>query len=120
MINPAEHVYDDDPNRGHPDVRTRLKDVSYFFLGNGLIQAAVQWAPGGEGTPLGLLLMDPDRLRKKREALTMDADSGLERTMVGVEVGGAWHEPTAGGDARPLDDARRRAGRRSRVVMGRR
>jgi hypothetical protein len=95
MINPSEHVYDDDPNRGHPDVRTRLKDVSYFFLGNGLIQAAVQWAPGGEGTALGLLVMDPDRLRKKREALTMDADCGLERTMVGVEVGGAWYGATA-------------------------
>ena len=96
MINPSEHVYDDDPNRGHPDVRTRLKDVSYFFLGNGLIQAAVQWAPAGEGTALGLLVIDPDRLRKKREALTMDADRGLERTMVGVGIGGAWHEPTAG------------------------
>ena len=97
MINPTEHVYDDDPNRGHPDVRTRLKDVSYFFLGNGLIQAAVQWAPGGEGTPLGLLVMDPDRLRKKREALTMDAVRGLEQTVVRVEVGGALHEPTAEG-----------------------
>ena len=41
MINPSEHVYDDDPDLGHPDVRTRLKDVSYFFLGNGHIQAAV-------------------------------------------------------------------------------
>jgi hypothetical protein len=97
MINPSEHVYDDDPNRGHPDVRIRLKDVSYFFLGNGLVQAAVQWASAGEGTPLGLLLMDPNRLRKKREALTMDAVRGLERTMVGVEVGGVWHEPTARG-----------------------
>ncbi len=95
MINPSEHVYDDDPNRGHPDVRTRLKGASYFFLGNGVIQAAIQWAPAGEGTPLGLLVMDPDRLRKKREALTMDAEQGLERTMVGVEAGGAWHEPTA-------------------------
>jgi hypothetical protein len=97
MINPSEHVYDDDPNRGHPDVRTRLKDVSYFFLGNGLIQAAVQWAPAGEGTPLGLLLMDPDRLRKKREALTMDAVRGLEETMLSVEAGGASHQPMADG-----------------------
>jgi hypothetical protein len=95
MINPSEHVYDDDPNRGHPDVRTRLKDVSYFFLGNGLIQAAVQCAPSGEGTPLGLLLMDPDRLRKKREALTMDAVRGLDATMVRVESGGASHQPKA-------------------------
>lgn len=96
MINPSEHVYDDDPNLGHPDVRTRLKDVSYFFLGNGHIQAAVQWAAGGEGTPLGLLLMDPDRLRKKREALTGNVVSGLGSTLVRVETGGAAHQARAG------------------------
>ena len=99
MINPSEHVYDDDPNRGHPDVRTRLKDVSYFFLGNGLIQAAVQWAPGGEGTPLGLLLMDPDRLRKKREALTGTSRAASSATLVRVETGGAAHQPRAGSHA---------------------
>jgi hypothetical protein len=95
MINPSEHVYDDDPNLGHPDVRTRLRDVSYFFIGNGYIQAAVQWAPSGEGTPLGLLLMDPDRLRKKRDALTMDRAGGLEATLVRVEAGGARHHARA-------------------------
>ncbi len=84
MINPAEHVYDDDPNLGHADVRTRLRDVSYFFLGNGRIQAAVQWAPSGEGTPIGLLLMDPDRLGKKRDALTMDPIRGLDATLARV------------------------------------
>ena len=96
MINPSEHAYDDDPNIGHPDVRTRLRDVSYFLLGNGHIQAAVQWAPSGEGTPLGLLLMDPDRLRKKREALTMDPIRGLDATLVRVEVGGESHQARAG------------------------
>lgn len=82
MIEPAEHFYDDDPRQGHPDVRTRLKDASYFFLGNGLIQAAVQFAPGGEGTPLGLIVMNPERLGKKREALTIDLQNGLEPTIV--------------------------------------
>lgn len=95
MINPSEHVYDDDPNVGHPDVRTRLRDVSYFLLGNGHVQAAVQWAPSGEGTPLGLLLMDPDRLRKKRDALTMDAVRGLDATLVRVEAGGGFHHARA-------------------------
>ena len=95
MINPSEHVYDDDPNLGHPDVRTRLRDVSYFFLGNGHIQAAVQWAPSEEGTPLGLLLMDPDRLRKKREALTMDLTRGLDATLVRVEADGESHHARA-------------------------
>ncbi len=84
MIDVGEHFYDEDPSQGHPDFRTRLKDVSYFFLGNGLIQAAVQIAPSGEGTPVGLLIMDPERLAKKREALTMSPESGLEDTMVRV------------------------------------
>jgi len=91
MIDVQEHFYDDDPSKGHPDVRTRLKDVSYFFLGNGCIQGVVQFAPGGEGTPVGLLIMNPEYLRKKRYALTFDPDSGLENTMVRIHSGNSFH-----------------------------
>ncbi len=84
MIDVKEHVYQDDPKVGHPDVRTKLKKVSYFFIGNGLIQGAVQIAPAGEGTPVGLLIMHPERLRKKREALTMDTRNGLEPTTIQI------------------------------------
>ncbi|MCU0250369.1 MAG: hypothetical protein MUE61_09185 [Vicinamibacterales bacterium] len=94
MVDVAEHVYDDDPARGHPDVRTRLAGVNYFLLGNGLIQAAVQHAPRGEGTALGLLIMDPDRLRKKRDALTMHPAFGLETSVV--------HLVTSTSDVSPL------------------
>lgn len=87
MIDVQEHFYDDDPSIGHPDVKTKLKDVSYFFLGNGFIQAVVQIAPSGEGTPVGLLLMNPERLAKKREALTMHPESGLENTMLRIIYG---------------------------------
>ena len=97
MIDAEEHVYDDDPRIGHPDVRTLLKDVSYFFLGNGRMQAAVQFAPSGEGTPVGLLVMDPERLGKKREALSFDPETGLESTMVRIRVGGTEFVPTGGG-----------------------
>lgn len=86
MIDVQEHFYNDDPNQGHPDVRTRLKDVNYFFLGNGHIQAAVQIAPSCEGTPLGLLIMNPDRPGKKREAFTMNSETGLETTMISFEI----------------------------------
>ena len=96
MIDVQEHIYHDDPKVGHSDVRTELRNVDYFFLGNGLIQAAVQAAPAGEGTPLGLLVMDPDRLRKKREALSMDHESGLEATMVRVARGAEIHTPRPG------------------------
>jgi hypothetical protein len=54
MIDFEEHFYDDDPSLGHPDVQTRLMENNYFFLGNGMIQAAVQICGSGEGTPVGL------------------------------------------------------------------
>ena len=97
MVDVAEHVYDDDPGQGHADVRTRLAGVNYYILGNGLIQAAVQHASRGEGTPLGLLVMDPDRLRKKRDALTMHPRFGLEPSAV--------HLVTATNDLSPLLNA---------------
>lgn len=81
MIDVKEHIYFDDPKQGHPDVRTRLKDASYFFLGNGLIQAAVQIAPAGEGSPMGLIFMNPERLKKKRESLSFDPENGFANTM---------------------------------------
>lgn len=96
MIDVKEHVYQDDPKEGHPDVRTKLKNVSYFFIGNGRIQAAVQIAPAGEGTPVGLLVMNPEQLRKKRETLTMDAHSGLENTMIQVLDGKEVYKPEPG------------------------
>lgn len=104
MIDGSEHFYNDDPKVGPEDVRTRLRDVEYFFLGNGLIQAAVQWAPAGEGTALGLLIMNPDRLRKKREALTMDRELGLAPTQVTVSVAGHEWRATAGEVTASWDD----------------
>ncbi len=96
MIDFEEHFYDDDPLRGHPDVKTRLKDVAYFFLGNGWIQAAVQICPSGEGTPVGLLIMDPEILAKKRDSLTMDLESGLGKTMIHIIAGKTIQFPPSG------------------------
>ncbi|MFC2084725.1 hypothetical protein ACFLS9_06685 [Bacteroidota bacterium] len=86
MIEAKEHFYNDNPNIGHPDVRTRLKDVSYFFLGNGVIQAAVQVAPSGEGTPIGLIIMNPEQLSKKRESLSFGNSTGLEDTLIKLQT----------------------------------
>jgi hypothetical protein len=95
MVDVAEHVYHDDPAQGHPDVRTRLAGASYFFVGNGAVQAAVQHAPGGEGTLLGLLIMNPDRLGKKRECLTMDPAAGLEATVLRLATDSGERAPGA-------------------------
>lgn len=92
-----EHFYTDDPAIGHPDVRTRLSDTDYFFLGNGHVHAAVQICRSGEGTPVGLLVMDPRAFGPKRAALTCDPESGLEKTMVGVQVGEAIFMPDPSG-----------------------
>jgi len=97
VIDVREHAYDDDPRRGHPDVRTILKDGQYFLLGNGLIQAAVQLSPAGEGTPVGLLIMNPEVLGKKRDALTMDPETGLEQTMLRIDEGRKASMPKPGG-----------------------
>jgi hypothetical protein len=56
----AEHFYADDPSRGPVDGKTTLEGVDYFFLGNGLVQAAVQVTPAAGATPVGLLVMDPE------------------------------------------------------------
>jgi len=95
MIESSEHVYHDDPKRGPGDVATRLRNVNYFFLGNGLIQVAVQHAPEGDGTLAGLLIMDPDRLRPKRAALTLDDRTGLAATTVRLRMGDVTHAPRA-------------------------
>lgn len=95
MIEASEHFYHDDPRHGPRDVATRLDNVDYFFLGNGLIQAAVQYPKNGDGTPAGLLVMNPDRLRPKRAALTMDERTGLAATVLRFRAGGETHEPRA-------------------------
>jgi len=84
-----EHFYADDPARGPADAKTTLRDVDYFFLGNGLIQAAVQIAPAGDGTAVGLLLMDPERLGPKRAALSFDQASGIAATALTLADGRA-------------------------------
>ncbi len=82
MIDAKEHLYADDPKIGHPDVRTELPGVNYFFLGNGFISAAVQHAPQGIGTCYGLIFMDPDQLKAKRDSLSFDKKTGFAKTQL--------------------------------------
>src|SRR5512139_1499317 len=82
-----EHFYADDPSRGPLDGKTTLEGVDYFFLGNGSIQAAVQVTPAEGATPVGLLVMDPERLGPKRAALTFDGRAGLSATALSLTDG---------------------------------
>jgi hypothetical protein len=91
-----EHFYAEDPARGPADARTTLRDVDYFFLGNGHIQAAIQVAPAGGATPLGLLLMDPESLGPKRAALSFDPESGIAATSLALLDRDGEHRPRPG------------------------
>ena len=91
-----EHFYADDPSRGPADAKTTLRGAEYFFLGNGFIQAAVQIAPAGDGTPVGLLIMDPERLGPKRAALSFDRETGIAATGVSIEARGDRPRAAAG------------------------
>jgi hypothetical protein len=88
-----EHFYADDPAKGPADAKTTLPGVEYFFLGNGLIQAAVQVGAAPPATPVGLLITDPERLGPKRRALTFDRQSGLAGTQVSLMRGRTVHRP---------------------------
>lgn len=87
-----EHFYADDPARGPADARTTLPGVEYFFLGNGLIQAAFQVCDASGAAPAGLLIMDPERLGPKRRSLSFDPLAGLDPTLVRVIEGRTVHQ----------------------------
>jgi hypothetical protein len=88
-----EHFYADDPSKGPADARTTLPGVEYFFLGNGLIQAAIQVCGAPGATAAGLLIMDPERLGPKRRALTFDPISGISSTQITVIEGRNVYQP---------------------------
>ena len=110
-----EHFYADDPSRGPADAKTTLRGAEYFFLGNGFIQAAVQIAPAGDGTPVGLLIMDPERLGPKRAALSFDKDTGIAATGVSIEARGDGHAPRPGSVRAAWRRGNGRSPRRSRL-----
>ncbi|MBN1542719.1 hypothetical protein JW992_11290 [candidate division KSB1 bacterium] len=83
-----EHVYQEDPRLGSPDARTTLEGAHYFFLGNGLLQAAVQICRGSEGTPVGVLVMDPALFGRKQDCLNFDSQSGIRTSALRLYCNG--------------------------------
>jgi hypothetical protein len=90
-----EHYYSDDPAKKHIDAKTTLDGGRYYFLGNGYIQAAVQICTGHEGTPVGLLIMNPEQFGAKSDALTFDPENGLSATMLNIRIGEQNYSATA-------------------------
>ena len=88
-----EHISNYDPKVGHYDKNTNAPGFNYFFLGNGAIEVAIQYCKSGKGTPLGLLIMDPDKIGQKSNVYTFDERYGLERTMINVQVGKNIYQP---------------------------
>ncbi|MDH7516153.1 MAG: hypothetical protein QHI48_09795 [Bacteroidota bacterium] len=81
----------------HPDYVNRREGVEYYFLGNGLIQAAVQSAESDDaGTHCGLLVWDPEHFCRKASTFLYHPERGLENTRIRVAADGVSHAPKAG------------------------
>jgi len=84
--------------RLHQDFETYVPGVEYFILGNGDIQAVVQYMPDRSDerpmTYLGLTLMDSERFARKWSTFLFHPERGFERSMMSVALGGKSYAPT--------------------------
>jgi len=78
--------------RLHQDFITYAPGIEYFMLGNGEIQAMVQYSPDRSGdlpqTFLGFTIFDPERLGRKWSTFLFHPERGFDRTPLTVIVGG--------------------------------
>lgn len=79
------------PQRLHQDFSTYQPGIEYFFLGNGDIQAVVQYLPNRSGenpqTFLGLTVMDAERFSRKWSTYLFDPEAGYEHSALRVAAG---------------------------------
>jgi hypothetical protein len=81
----------------HPDYQSNNPGTEYFFLGNGLIQAAVQISPSTEtGTHCGLLVMSPEHFGRKISSFLYHPERGLLNSRFFPSVDGKGYEPAPG------------------------
>ncbi len=74
--------------RMHPDFITFFPGIEYFYLGNGDIEAAVQYCPGdARASFLGFTVMDAERFCRKWSTFLYHPEHGLSNTRVGVSIG---------------------------------
>ncbi|MGA2624758.1 MAG: hypothetical protein ABSF91_12940 [Bacteroidota bacterium] len=94
---PAGAAHADSPQKeqGVPqDFYSNKTGTEYFFLGNGLIMAALQTSPSEEaGTHCGLLLMSPEHFARKNTTYLFHPERGLLHSRFYVIVDGTLHAP---------------------------
>jgi len=89
---PAEVV-----QRMHPDFVTYEPGMEYFYLGNGDIQGAVQYAPKeGKQSFVGFTLMDPENFCRKWSTFLYHPERGFTNTKLGVTLGSEGGADEAG------------------------
>ncbi len=78
--------------RIHPDFVTYRSGIEYFFLGNGDMQAAVQYAPDrSDAHPpsfVGLTLMDAEHFSRKWSTYLFHPERGYENSALAVAYAG--------------------------------
>ena len=81
------------PQKLHQDFVTYVPGIEYYMLGNGDIQAVLQYCPDRCGARpqsfLGLTLMDAERFARKWSTFLFHPETGFERTMVRVNLEGS-------------------------------
>ncbi|MDH3252985.1 MAG: hypothetical protein OEM41_09355, partial [Ignavibacteria bacterium] len=78
----------------HHDYQSNNPGTEYFFIGNGVIQAAVQSSPSAEaGTHCGLLVMSPEHFGRKISSFLYHPERGLQNSRFLPTVDGKGYEP---------------------------
>ncbi|MBI3004494.1 MAG: hypothetical protein HYY49_03665, partial [Ignavibacteriales bacterium] len=84
------------PQRLHEDYKSNNQGTEYYFLGNGLILAALQTSSNPEaGTHCGLLVMSPEHFGRKISSYLYHPERGLQNSRCFITAEGATNVPEA-------------------------
>jgi len=76
------------------DYQSNRDGCEYYFLGNGLITAALQTTRSpGSGTHCGILLMSSEHFARKASTFLFHPERGLQNSRLQVEVNGVAYVP---------------------------
>ena len=81
----------------HPDSRNDAPGAEHYFLGNGLLTAAIQTcAKPGTGTHCGLVLFSPEHFTRRWNTFLYHVRSALADSRLGILLNGVMHFPEPG------------------------